>query len=171
MADQNLITITDVQGYRRIDPKMPTEKFNAFLREVQRRNLKDFLGDALYLDLMNDYSAQKYVDLISGKTYTYQNETIEFYGLKPILVYWWLAIAAREGSMFLSNYGAVQFVNNPQQQFESSKEKERIALGYLETAGGYKNDAVKFLDTNYADYPLWETKGQTKTNNLTTFKI
>ena len=172
MAETALITIANVRTYRLVDSKFDTTKFAAFVQEVQRKNLRGLLGDALYYAFMNDARATGiYADLLNGKPYKYNNETIQYYGLIPALVYWWLAIAAREGDMFQTTIGAAQFVNNQQQSFETSKEKERIASNYMETAQDYANDVIKFLNENSTDYPLWETDSETNTVNFVTFKI
>lgn len=156
MAETSLITISDIQAYRAIDPKFNQTRFTAFVMEVQRKNLRGLLGDALYFDLFaTDPMPAKYTTLVDGGVYNYQGRTVQYYGLIPALCYWWLAVATREGDMFHSGYGAIQFVNNEQQHFETAKEKERIAASYMETAQGYVNDIVKFLNTNKAEYPLW----------------
>lgn len=172
MAEAALITISDVQTYRKIDPKTNSDKFDAYVNEVQRKNLRELFGDALYYAFMNDdRSAGAYKDLLDGKTYTYSSDTIKYYGLVPLLVYWWLAVATREGDMYNSAYGAVQFTNNPQQQFETSREKERIAAGYMETAQNYANDTIKFLSQNSSDYPLWIGGSEQNKTNFISFKI
>lgn len=171
MAESILITISDVQPYRRIDPKFNTDRFNAFAMEVQRTNLRNLLEEALYLDFFNNITDQKYIDLRDGKEYVYGSNTIKYYGLIPCLVYWWLAIATREGSLFHAGYGAVQFVNNPQQNFETSKEKESIAISYTETAQGYANDVIKYLNQNSSTYPLWPGDQETNQTNLMSFKL
>ena len=156
MAETALINIADVQVYRAIDPKFNQARFNAFVNEVQRKNLRGLLGDALYFDLFAiETMPAKYKKLVDGDIYEYYGQQIQYYGLIPALVYWWLGVATREGDLFHSGYGAIQFTNNTQQSFESAKEKERIAAGYMETAQGYANDVVKFLNTNKVDYPLW----------------
>jgi len=172
MAEVSLITITDVQAYRKIDPKFNQAKFDAFVRDIQRKNLRSLLGSALYYAFMNDdRTSGVYADLLNGKVYEYQGETIEYYGLKPYLCFLWLSIAAREGDLFLTNYGSVQFVNNQQQSFETAKEKEKIAAGYMETAQGYENDVIKFLNENSSDFPLWEGDTEKSTTQFVTFKI
>jgi hypothetical protein len=172
MAETTLITITDIQSYRRVDLKFDTNRFNSFVTEAQRKNLRGLLGDALYFAFMADARTSGiYADLLNGKSYLYSSETIQYYGIKPVLCYWWLAIAARESDLFQSNVGAIQFTNNPQQNFETAREKERIASGYMETAQGYANDIIKFLNTNAASYPLWASDAETNKTNFTTFRV
>jgi len=147
-------------------------RFNAFVNDIQRNNLRDLLGMSLYFDLFLIPTATKYVELINGKSYTDKSgNIIQFYGLKAALCYWWLAIMAREGELFHSAYGAIELVNNPQQNFERSREKERIAAGYMETAQVYANDIVKFLNANTDTYPLWERDSEENKTNFISFRI
>lgn len=172
MAETTLITIADVQTYRRIDSKFNVDRFNAFVTDVQRKNLKGLLGDALYYAFMADTRAAGiYYDLLNGKSYQYNGKTVQFYGLKPVIIYWLLAIMTREGDLFQSNVGAIQFTNNPQQSFETAREKERIATGYMETAATYANDVIKFLSCQASDYPLWQSTRETNQTNFFTFRI
>jgi|SRR3990167_3523945 len=172
MAETTLITISDVRNYRQISPTFDVNRFNSFLTGVQRENLKGLLGDALYFAFMADArTAGIYLDLLAGKSYLLNSETIQFYGLKPILAFWWLAVATREGDLFHSNMGAVQFTNNPQQNFETAKEKERIATGYMQSAQSYANDCIKFLNVNASSYSLWKSTDETNKTNFLTFRI
>lgn len=171
MAESSLITITDVRTYRRVDAKITQEKFDSFVMDVQRKNLRNLLGSALYYDLFLSIEASKYTELRDGKTYTYSGETIQYYGLKPMLCYWWLSKYATEGDLFHSNVGAIQFSNNPQQNFETSKSKERVSAGYMDTAQGYANDVIKFLNQNSSTYPLWEGDKEQRNTQFFTFKL
>lgn len=174
MAEISLITVSDVNGFRKIDSKWSSQqtRFDSYVNDIQRKNLKLLLGDALYYAFMeSDRASGIYYDLLNGKTYTYNNQTIKYYGIKPALCYWWLAIACREGDLFLSRQGAIQFVNNPQHNFETAKEKERIATGYTETAEAYANDIKKFLNENSELYPLWDSVGEENTSNFISFRI
>ena len=54
MAETALITITNVRDFRLVDSKFDSTKFAAFVQEVQRKNLRGLLGDALYYAFMND---------------------------------------------------------------------------------------------------------------------
>lgn len=172
MPEAILITQADVREYRQIDANFDQNRFNSFCNDVQRKSLRGLLGDALYYDLMSDSRvAGKYKDLLDGKDYQYAGNTIHFYGIKPILCYWWLAIAAREGDLFLSSIGAIQFVNNPQQNFESSKSKERISSEYSATAQMFTNDLIQFLGQHNSIYPLWQGGQETRKNNFTSFRI
>lgn len=172
MAETNLIGIPDVQTYRKIDPKFNIDRFNGFEQELRRKNLRRLLGESLYYAFMDDDRVSGiYSDLLNGKKYTVNNQTIEYYGMKPYLSYLWLSIACREGDLFMSTYGAVGFTNNPQQHFESSKIKDQMVKEYTQTAQDYANDIIKFLNNNSSLYPLWVTDTETKPMKFFTFKI
>lgn len=172
MAESILITVTDVNSFRQIDTKIDSTRFDAFAMDVQRANLRQLLGDALYYSFMADARTSGiYKDLLTGKDYLYSGNTIKYYGIKPTLCYWWLAMAAREGELFHSGYGAIELVNNNQQNFESSKNKERIAQGYMEKAQYYANDLIKFLNQNSDSYPLWMGGSEGNAVHFTTFKV
>ena len=172
MAESTLITFADVLVYRKVDPKYNDDKFTTFADSIQQKNLRYLLGDALYYDFFEKYpDGGVYDDLVDGKVYEYNSNDIQYYGLKPVLVYWWLAMATREGDLYLSNYGAIQFTNNTQQQFETGKEKERIATGYMETAQEYANEVIKFLNANSGDYDLWESNDEKNSSEFLTFRL
>ena len=172
MAETTLIAISDVQVYRQVSASFPTARFDAFCMEIQRTNLRDLFGQALYLDFMADArTSGKYKDLLDGKDYVYANETIKYYGLKPMLVYWWLAIAARESDLFIANVGAIQLVNNTQQNLETAKEKDRIAVSYSQTAQSYANDVIKFLNTEASTYTFWAAITEKNKSNFLSFKL
>jgi hypothetical protein len=140
--------------------------------EIQRTNLRDLLGQALYYAFMADARTSGiYKDLLDGKDYLYNDQTIHYYGLKPLLVYWWLNIATREGDLFHSEHGPISFVENPQQHFNEAKEKALIAVSYNQTAQSYANDVIQFLNENAATYPLWESTGEKNKTNFTSFRV
>lgn len=172
MAETSLITISEVQEFERIDSKFNQSRFDAYIKEVQRKNLRNLLGDALYYAFMNDdRTSGIYKTLLDGETYTFENETIEYYGIKPFLIYSWLALATRRGDTFIATHGAVNFTNNPQQHFETSKDKQRIAAEYAETAQGYANDIIKYLNENNSDYPLWDSDQEVNTSQFISFRL
>jgi hypothetical protein len=91
-----LLTIADLTAYRKIDPKFNQDRFNSFVTSVQRRNLRDLLGEPMYEAFMSDdRTSGVYADLLNGKTYTYNNKTVRYYGLKPVLAFWVLSLLAR----------------------------------------------------------------------------
>lgn len=171
MAETQLINIADVSVYRKIDTKINIDRFNAFVTSIQRKNLKELLGDALYYELMcDDRATGKYYLLVEGHTYTFNNNIVYYYGLKPCLSYWLLALLAREGELFHSTHGAVEFINDTQRNFNISKEKERIAVSYMNDADVYANDVKKYLNNHPDTYTLWNNSDITN-QDFISFKL
>ena len=171
MAEQILITVANVQEYRNISNRWNdseiNERFNSYALEVQRINLRELLKPALYLDLVNKYpDGGIYDDLVNGVEYIYSNETIKFEGLKPFLCYHWLAIETNEGDLFHSTYGNIDFVNNPQQNFNQSKLKLQAVQRYIENANSYRNDIIQFLNEKSSIYTLWKGDNKTRKTNF-----
>lgn len=171
MAESVLITIADVRNYRKkVDLKI--DDFDEFAGEIQRNNLRQLFGDALYYDFMNDdRTSGKYEELLNGKTYTYDGNTINYYGLKPMLCYWWLAKFITEGEIYHSQHGSIQFTNNPQQNFEETKQKRTVASSYMETAQNYANDVIQFLNQNSSTYPLWKSQDKGTRSQFVSFRL
>lgn len=171
MAETQLISLDDVQEYRQVDPKYDVNRFNTYVNSVQRRNLRDLLGDAMYYAFMeDDRSSGKYKELLDGKTYAYSGDTITYYGLKPALCFWVLALMARESDMYMAEHGAITFVDNPQQNFQSAKSNERTAQLYMEEATSYANEIIKYIGENSSTYTLWESEAQVNESSITSFK-
>lgn len=170
-AECPLINVSDVSQYRQIQSTFEEERFYAYVNEIQQKNLRQLLGGALYLDLFKNIAETKYQELRDGKEYSYSGETIMYYGLKKPLIYWWLALATREGELYHTDYGAVQMVNNEQQSYESARKKEQVAINYGQTATSYANDVIQFLDENSATYTLWEGNKRKNQSNIFSFKL
>lgn len=172
MAEAVLITLNDLQAYRQIDAKFNTARFNSFAQETQRKNLRNLLGDELFYEFMeDDRTSGVYEKLLNGEAYQVNGKTIQYYGIKPALCYWWLSLAAKEGDLFMATYGAVKFANNPQQHFESAKEKNKVSADYSETAQYYANDIIKYLNNNSTNYPLWTRDVEKSPKSFISFRL
>lgn len=174
MAEALLITNADVQMYRRIDPNIEAGRFNSFSLEIHRVNLRDLLGSALYYDFFLGHpnaSGTPYNKLLNGDTYTTGGETCQYYGLKPVLSYWWLSKYTNEGDLFTSNYGAVDFVNNSQQMYQAAKDRDRLVSEYTQTAAIYANEVVRFLNNNASLFPLWDNGNEINPTDFIMFKV
>ena len=171
MAELVLFDITDVQEYNYISSNFDENRFNSIARNCQQTNLKDLLGDALYYDLIQNSTDTKYNELINGKSYTYQGNSIQYYGLKPYLSFMWLANNMLIGDSFQADYGNVVFSDNPQDNMRkmSFAEKQAAKDDFMERSVIYRNGIVQFLNENSATYPHWE--GGASNQKRSSFKI
>ncbi|NIV13658.1 MAG: hypothetical protein GWN62_20970 [Aliifodinibius sp.] len=161
---------SDVEVYRNISNNFDQDKFDAFALEVQETTLRELLRDPLYYQLVNDLDGngdpqtQRFIDLVNGKAYTYDNETIQYYGLKPYLAYHWLALNLREGDYFAADYGNIQFSSNEQDNMTKITDEriDRINSGYYKKITSYRNNIVQYLNEEDGTYPEWEGRSGNK---------
>ncbi len=160
----------DVNLYRKISSNYDQDRFNAFALTIQETQLRELLGDALYKLLINDCDvngvpqSQPYINLVNGIDYTYEGNTIEYYGLKPFLAYHWLKESVREGDLYHSDYGNIVFSDNPQDNMTklSGKDRDRISAAYMTFVTSYRNNIVQYLNENDNLFPTWEGKDENK---------
>ncbi len=174
MATKIILKKADVEVYRNISANFDEDKFNSFALEVQRTQLREFLNDVLYFALISDLDAsgvpqaQRFIDLVNGVEYEYNNDDIQCFGLKAVLSYHWLALNVREGDYFQADYGNVNFSDNPQDNMTKISQRtiDRINSGYMKNVISYKNNIAQYLNENSNTYPEWISKkdNQNKTN-------
>lgn len=150
-----LLTISDVRAVRKISMSFDTDRFETFAQSAQDENLRIWLGDGLYYDLIENYTDEKYQTLLNGTNFLKDGDTVKFFGLKKYLAYVWLSIFAIEGDEFQSDIGTVNF-NPTQPTHYMPKNKKVTADKYQSSAIIYKNNCIDFLDVNKSTYPLWE---------------
>ena len=96
--DDLLVNIEDFSTFRDISKNIDEPRLNALIREAQIREIRSFLGDALYFALVNDYTpvpndegtfaTQRFTDLWYGVSWVKNSFTIQMNGLKPAHVYY-----------------------------------------------------------------------------------
>lgn len=162
---------SDVEEYRNISHNFNQERFVAFAFEVQQTQLRELLRDPLYTALYNDLNdttgqpqTAKYEELVNGKEYELDNDTIKYFGLKPFLAYHWLALNVREGDYFQSDYGNIQYSEHDQDNMTKISQKtiDRINSAYFKNITSYRNNIVEFLNENDSIYTEWEGRSENK---------
>lgn len=172
MADKLLISIEDIKNYRPMADIIQT-RIDPYIQEAQMNDLKPFLGDPLYLDLLTNTSTTENQDLLYGKNYTdYSGYNIRFNGIIPMLVYFSLARIISNNQINITSFGAVQKVNQSSTPLDNSAIKMQITE-LRSNAISYQNEARTFLDINMATYPKWNYSRQAidQSSGLKFFKL
>lgn len=172
-----ILKTTDVEEYRNISANFDEDKFNSFAKEVQKIQLKNLLGQALYKALLDDLDAngdpqtEPFITLVDGGEYEYDNDLIDYSGIRAYLAYHWLGLNVRQGDFFQAEYGNIQFNDNPQDNMTklSSKDIDRINADYMTVATNFRNEIVQYLNENSTDFPTW--KGKDENESTTSFNI
>ena len=160
-----LITLSNVRQYRDVDTQYDPVRFSAFLKEVQEHDLKELLGDALWLNFFENITDINYATLLNGVEYTYNNQTILYSGLKPFLVWAWLAKLPLEGNLHHTQSGDVSYLRDITASPSKSVMNQALE-NYKQNKLVERNKIIQFLNTNPNTYPLWESDYQQNTTNL-----
>lgn len=162
--EKYIITATEIRTFRPT-AVLDDEVIKPYILEAQRLDLAPVLNDALYYAFVADFNQNtgvnattKYEELRSGKTYTYQSNTIQFDGVKPMLAYFALARFCSANPTQITRYGLVQKTATNSTPVDA--QAVRAMVNELRSAAiGYQYQVVKFLEQNPTDYPLYNTGG------------
>jgi len=170
MALQDLLLITqdDIRIYR------PTATLNdksiePFIREAQRHDLKPVLGDALYRDMLENLTTEKYSDLLNGKSYLHNAQSVYYEGIKPMLAYYSLARYIKSAPVKANRMGVVKKIS--EQSEPSSVAEINGEVNILRSnALDYQNGVILFLRNNPTVYPLYGGNNGARITSFNFFK-
>lgn len=160
-----LLTLEDIQEHKPMSKNIDWDKkVEPFIKEAQYFDLKDIVGDALYLALVQEVDTDnfvKYGDLWKGSTYKCGGDDTINPGLKKVLVYY---SYARFLTNAPTNSVAYDMVRKENKYSEGTSRKDLAdSVAQAQSGGrGLEFDVIKFLNTNSSDYPLYkcpETQG------------
>lgn len=155
-----LLTLAQIQPYKSITQNIAIAKLEPYIMEAQDIDLRLFLGDELYIELVNDFevspslATQIYNDLYNGKTYTFGGRTYKHEGIVPILSYFTYARYVANSQVTSTKYGVVQKKNDFSDPL-SEKTVSRLVQQARSQGIVYQERVKLFLDQNVFDYPLW----------------
>lgn len=154
MADKLLISIEDIKNYRPMADIIQT-RIDPYIQEAQMNDLKPFLGEPLYRDILTNTSSTLNQELLYGKNYIDESGyTIVFNGLVPMLVYYSLARIISNNQINITSFGAVQKVNQSSTPLDIATIKMQVTE-LRANALSYQTEVKKFLDYYLSAYPLW----------------
>jgi hypothetical protein len=177
--DKYLITKDDILIYRPT-AELDDDRIKPFILEAQRLDLQPVLNDALYYAFVSDFvvltglnATASYEALRSGESYTYNTNTIQFDGVKPMLSLYALARFVEANPANITRYGVV--TKTPQQSTPADPAIVRGMVNSLRSAAlGYQNQVIQYLETKAATFPLYNLGGAstnaTRTTSFNFFK-
>lgn len=155
-----LISLQDIQEFKSITSNIDTTKsLEPYIHDAQEMDLRAFLGEELYIDLLDDYEASpsldKYSDLFNGVTYTYQGVKRKHEGLKAVLVHFTYYRYCLSANTHSTKFGLVNKKNDWSDQ-APEKQIVRIANQAKSQAVVYQERVKKYLDI-YSDtlFEFW----------------
>lgn len=161
-----LLTLTQLQGFKSICSNIDQAKsLEPYIKEAQMFDLRPFLGDALYADLLADYEAspslQKYDALYTGGSYSHAGYTYENPGLVPVLAYYTYARYVANANSISTRTG-IMVKKNDFSDPASDKTIARLVDQARSGARSYLDQVELFMIRNSKDYPLWRAITQRK---------
>lgn len=155
-----LITIDDILQYRQIDRQKNTDDLNGRILSVQRNQLRNLLSDAFYYDLINNVAG--YTALIDGESYTNDGDNVQYFGLKPFIVFHVLNSLVTSNNFKLSDMGNVNMLDTTFNK-ASAEEIREIKQEFTSEANNYRNNIIEYLEEKKSTYTLYESKNQKPT--------
>lgn len=172
-AIELLIGKADFAGLRDISANLDETSIQPYILEAQRSDLVSLLGETLYYDFWQhiggDAEYTIYLDLLNGTVYrNTQGQSVQFYGIKPYLVYRTYCRYLNKSQVRMTRAGAVS------KRTDESEYIDPIVLDRLRTESDsfaelYKQSIIRFLNNARTVYPLWPYMGGC-TDNRTTRK-
>ncbi len=170
-----IITIDNIREFRPLPASMQAARILPYIQEAQQIDLKNLLGDALYLDFMTkfDDSAQgatytAYQDLLNGKSYSYAGQNVEHPGLVGFMAYSALARFFANNQVNATSFGVVQKEWEGSTPVSSDMIRQTVTE-LRSNALALRADIEKYLTANSTTYPLWAPKDGPVTNGAMFF--
>jgi hypothetical protein len=162
MIKELLITFNDFSAYKDISRNIDKNKdLEPYILQAQRMDLEPLLGNAFYLDVftktlypVGSPATNEYDDLVNGVTYSDGTNTIQYYGLKPIIIYYSYARFIDNNDFRVTKYGnrikENEFSSNAGSQTQRHVNNARSSAKY------YVDNLINYLCKNSTSYPLWK---------------
>lgn len=159
MNKRVIVTLSDLKQLRPT-AELDGMRWEPFVTEAQEQDLRPILGDGLFYDFMTkfhdtgDAMYTAYQELINGKAYTYNGQTIYFDGVKPMVGYFALARLVQNNPINITRFGVVTKVTSQSQNVDPQVLRQ-VVNELRSNAITYKNQVDQFLLENQSTYTLY----------------
>lgn len=155
-----LITLADIQALKPISSNVNELKaLKPFILEAQEFDVRPFLGDEFWIDLVNDFDASPslatYSDLFNGSTYVYSGVTYKHEGIKAMLIYYTYSRYLNNAQTSVTPFGVVQKLNDDSQQVPE-RTLTRLVSQAVSGAKVYEERVKDYIIRNASQYTLYK---------------
>lgn len=156
-----LVDLEDLQDYKYVASSVKNSaSWPQFVSEAQMFDVKNWLGDALLLELVSQASTspQSFTAanqaLLDGGEYTHGTHKYHFQGLRAAILYY---AFARFTNRTPFNYTAAGIVikDSDLSTPASTKDIQRLETEARLMAESIKCEVITYLNRNYLTYPYW----------------
>lgn len=157
--------LTDVESVktttRTMSIHVDTDKILVYIDESQQQDIKNALGDNLYVDLIryvnrseNDPVNEAYENLLNGCVYEIGGDCYIFSGLVKAINYFVYARLVKHGDRNMTRVGLMQKEVEYSNHAEL-KEKQEEYKDAFSVAEGLMNDCIRYIKHNIDKFPKW----------------
>ena len=156
----NIITKSDFAGIIDISSNIRDARFDTYVAEAERLDLRPLMGNAFYYDFVTNITDAKYVTLKNGTNYTNtNNEVVDFKGIKHVIVYFTRFRQLNNDDIFSTPSGPV-VKQLEHSEHISERTKARLIAQAKSAAISYWREVEIYLNENSSTYPLFKCAGK-----------
>lgn len=161
--DKQLTSIESVKSSgRTMSIHVDDEKIQSFIIEAQEQDIKNAIGDNLYVDLLRyvnrgeDVAANEYYDnLLEGTIYDVNKESFIFQGLVQALNYFVYARLVKHSDGNLTQFGWTLKESEHSSRPDLKQKQEEYKDAFL-VAESMMNDVLRYLKHHIDKFPKWK---------------
>jgi len=170
MAEQKLITKSDISEFFEIGKNLDNSRIEAAVMLAQQNDLEPILGGALYRDLCEDPDGVNNALLLQGEDYELNGATIYYRGVRAQLSCYAYARLIRKPSNMVTRSGVKQKENVNSLPVDTTVENQMIRDAYSR-AKKFEKDTIQYLDEHLTEYPLYNQSQGKQFPRKKTFRI
>ena len=151
----NILTATEIKNYKDIGNKIDESKINGIIEQAQLTELKTVLGDRFYFDLLNNLITPKYLPLLDGCAFTYND--IPYYqdGIKALLSDFFMSKYVLQVNINFDPFGASRKASQDSEPVDRNSLKD-VSTQQLQLAGARWEIIKMYLNSNTLIFPEWQ---------------
>jgi len=151
-----LITKDDFAPYAELSINLKEEKkLLQHINNAQELDLRPLLGDQMYYDMLKKSGDHNYAELLNGKEYEDNGVSIQFQGLKPVIVYFAYARYLLVANVQATATGFTQKLNDMSQPIDS-RTRTAMIQDAQSIANSYFQRVLTYLNKNKNLFPFWK---------------
>lgn len=165
-----LLTLSQLQQFKSLTSNLNVAKsLEPYILEAEQFDLRPFLGDDLYLDLVADFEAspslETYSDLYNGSQYTYNDRSYQHDGIVSVLAYFTYSRYIANANIHSTKHGVVQ-KNTEFSEPASEKTIARLIGQAKSGAVAYQERVRLYLNHHSDSIPLWYGSGKRRKGQI-----
>jgi hypothetical protein len=158
-----LLVKSDFDPFKFLSVNLDFDSISPYILEAQRADLAELLGQPMYYGFWKAMEPTNpptipltiWSDLLNGAIYqNSQGQDLQFYGVKPYLVYRSFARFLNKSQVKMTRAGAVA-KKTDESDYIDKDTLDKLRVETDSFAELYKQHIIAFLNEKRANYPLW----------------